>query len=249
MPLKRKKKRDILEIHQQRLRLLKEQQARLGIHTPPHIIMEIQDVEEQIRELRQATPPDNPNEGEIAPERVTTCPQCKAPLKLKPKNEEEQSSYVIYSVRVGTSLECGHCSTIIPNQFKEEAKRGDVRPGLRIGKGMRLTGRTVKTGGVRKPSGGAKTGVRPKNTGPAVDRAFLKRLREVIHENFTLVELEGLVDELSGRLGGSHRLYFDDLAGNTRSSKARELVQWCMRRQVLEELKEAVLSLRPTVEL
>jgi predicted RNA-binding Zn-ribbon protein involved in translation (DUF1610 family) len=78
---------------------------------------------------------------------------------------------------------------------------------------------------------------------------FTRKLYRAIDENFTLEEMKELVLELQGKLPEPYRLDYDDISGSNQRSKARELVQWCERRRLLEELAEAVVHLRPAVDL
>ncbi len=80
-------------------------------------------------------------------------------------------------------------------------------------------------------------------------RQFAARLSKVIDESFTLDETQELVFRLAGELPGSYRLDYDDLPGHSQTAKARELVLWCQRRQLLQELVDAVLAARPTTDL
>ncbi len=118
----------LISNHKRRLNVLKKQHTALGIHAPPHIIIEIQDIEKQITQLGGTIRPYKPGKVTKKPERVATCPQCKSPIKLAPRNRDDESPFTVYSVRVDTSIECGHCGTIIPNQFTEEERIEVARP-------------------------------------------------------------------------------------------------------------------------
>ncbi len=48
--------RNLLTIHHRRLAKLKEQAAMFGASTPPHILLEIEDIEAQIRALESESP-------------------------------------------------------------------------------------------------------------------------------------------------------------------------------------------------
>ncbi len=50
----------LLTIHRRRLAKLKEQAALFGANTPPHILLEIEDIEAEIRALEQDTPAEPP---------------------------------------------------------------------------------------------------------------------------------------------------------------------------------------------
>ena len=110
----------ILNAHQRRLDILKKQHTALGVHAPAHFLIEIQDIENQIKKLGGTIEPYNPNLAPPKPTRVGTCPQCKAPIKLAPKAHTDESPFKIYSIRIGTDVECGHCGTVIPDQFAEQ---------------------------------------------------------------------------------------------------------------------------------
>jgi DNA-binding NarL/FixJ family response regulator len=43
----------LLKTHYRRLAVLEKQQAKLGLHTPPHIIIEVEDIKETIRQLEE----------------------------------------------------------------------------------------------------------------------------------------------------------------------------------------------------
>jgi hypothetical protein len=61
--------------------------------------------------------------------------------------------------------------------------------------------------------------------------------------------MQDLVVQLNAELPAPYRLQYDDVPGNSQKSKARELVLWCQRRKVLQELVDVVLSVRPSAEL
>ena len=50
----------LLTIHRRRLNILKEQAALFGANTPPHILLEIEDIEAQIAALESGQPTDTP---------------------------------------------------------------------------------------------------------------------------------------------------------------------------------------------
>ncbi len=50
----------LIGIHQRRLQLLQQQKAGMGISTPPHIIMEIEDIQQQISDLQNQLNSRNP---------------------------------------------------------------------------------------------------------------------------------------------------------------------------------------------
>jgi soluble cytochrome b562 len=50
----------LIDIHQRRLQVLQEQKAAMGILTPPHIITEIEDIQQQISDLQNQINPKNP---------------------------------------------------------------------------------------------------------------------------------------------------------------------------------------------
>jgi hypothetical protein len=69
--------------------------------------------------------------------------------------------------------------------------------------------------------------------------SHLLGLRNAISAAFSLEELRGLCFELG--------IDFDDIRGETREAKARELVLYCQRRSRLEQLAEACARLRPNI--
>jgi DNA-directed RNA polymerase subunit RPC12/RpoP len=75
------------------------------------------------------------------------------------------------------------------------------------------------------------------------------QLVRAIAEDFTLAELRDLIVDLNGRLPAPYQVSYDDIGGTTISGKARELVLWCQRRNVLDALIEAVRTVRPTIDL
>lgn len=78
---------------------------------------------------------------------------------------------------------------------------------------------------------------------------FASKLYRIIDENFSLDELQDLVMRLNQVLPDWIHLDYDDIAGTSQQSKARELVLWCRRRAVLQSLADTVLSVRPSIDL
>lgn len=81
------------------------------------------------------------------------------------------------------------------------------------------------------------------------NREFVSRLHRAIDNHFTEEETRDLVFELSGALPAASRIEYDDLAGRGQGAKARELVLWCQRRSLLQELVDVVYSVRPSIEM
>ena len=67
-------------------------------------------------------------------------------------------------------------------------------------------------------------------------------------DNFTLTELQDLIVDLNGRLPAPYRVSYDDIGGETIRGKARELVLWCQRRNMLQALIKAIQAARPTID-
>ncbi|MCB0210994.1 MAG: SUMF1/EgtB/PvdO family nonheme iron enzyme [Anaerolineae bacterium] len=55
---------NLIKKRSRRLQILKEQQAKLGIHAPPHVLMEIEEIEEEIEELQKSL--ETPEKIEVA---------------------------------------------------------------------------------------------------------------------------------------------------------------------------------------
>lgn len=70
--------------------------------------------------------------------------------------------------------------------------------------------------------------------------------KAVAHE-FSLDELQDLVVRLSGEVPSVHYLDYENIAGNTRTMKALNLIDWFYRRMLLQELLDVVIALRPTI--
>jgi transcription elongation factor Elf1 len=80
-------------------------------------------------------------------------------------------------------------------------------------------------------------------------RQFVSKLYRAIDSHFTENEMRDLVVELNGKLMAPYFVDYDDLAGGGQRAKARELVQWCQRRKLLQELVDAVHSIRPSIKI
>ena len=80
-------------------------------------------------------------------------------------------------------------------------------------------------------------------------RAFASKLYKAISANFDVEELQDLVVRLGEVLPVPYTLDYGNLGGNNKLSKARELVLWCRRRDLLQTLVDVVLEMRPFLEL
>lgn len=81
---------------------------------------------------------------------------------------------------------------------------------------------------------------------------FAVALVYAISDSFSsLDDIADLIVMASGlmHLNSYNRLTYDTIAGNSARSKARELVMWCQRRVVLQELVDACLTLRPNIDI
>ena len=79
---------------------------------------------------------------------------------------------------------------------------------------------------------------------------FRVRLYEAIAFSFgTLDDLKDLIIRLDGQLEYPHRVDFDSLSGSNTKMKSLELVGWCYRRSLLQELVDVALSLRPGMDI
>ncbi|MCP4416177.1 MAG: hypothetical protein GY805_06125 [Chloroflexi bacterium] len=74
---------------------------------------------------------------------------------------------------------------------------------------------------------------------------FSTILYKYIADEFDLAEVQDLIIRFNGQLPHS-KLDFEELQGHTKSAKARSLVSWCRRRDLLDKLTRAVQSTRPT---
>ena len=79
--------------------------------------------------------------------------------------------------------------------------------------------------------------------------SFASKLFRAIDDSFDLDEPRDLVVRLNEALPDGHTLQFEDIQGSTQKSKARELVLWCRRRNVLQPLVDTLRSMRPEIEL
>ena len=78
---------------------------------------------------------------------------------------------------------------------------------------------------------------------------FRVRLINAIEFSFgSLDEIKYLIIQLDGYLEG-YRVDYDNLSGSTIRMKSMELVQWCYRRGLLQELVDVCLQLRPRMEI
>lgn len=76
---------------------------------------------------------------------------------------------------------------------------------------------------------------------------FVAALIRAITDQASMSDINTFCVSLSGR--ARMRIDFDDLAGDGKPSKARELVLWCRRRGLLQELFDAILDVNPRFEL
>ena len=70
---------------------------------------------------------------------------------------------------------------------------------------------------------------------------FASQLFRVIDDSFSLEELKDLVLRLNEALPAGYFLDYDDLPGGSQKAKARELVQWCRRREQLQPLVDTIV--------
>ena len=80
-------------------------------------------------------------------------------------------------------------------------------------------------------------------------RAFAVKLYRALSTSFTGEELQDLIVRLNEVLPPPYALDVDNLAGNNNVAKARELVTWCQRRGVLQQLVETALVIRPSLDI
>ena len=78
---------------------------------------------------------------------------------------------------------------------------------------------------------------------------FAVKLYKAIANNFDLDGIRDLVESLKDKLSAPHRLDYENLPGSRNLDKARELVQWCQRRRLLQPLVDTVLSVQPSIDL
>jgi hypothetical protein len=81
------------------------------------------------------------------------------------------------------------------------------------------------------------------------EHQFAERLTNALATLFDLDELSTLCYDLRSGDPKFADLEFENLLGQTRLVKARELVQWCKRRSLLSQLGQRVHQERPQVEL
>ena len=80
-------------------------------------------------------------------------------------------------------------------------------------------------------------------------RQFTASLFRAISRRFTEAELKDLVLQLNAVLSEPYHLTYDDLTGEEKRSKARELVMWCERRRLLQELLDLIYAVRPSFQI
>ena len=78
---------------------------------------------------------------------------------------------------------------------------------------------------------------------------FAVKLYKAIANNFDLDGIQDLVERLKVKLSAPHQLNYENLPGSRKLDKARELVQWCQRRRLLQPLVDTVLSVQPSIDL
>lgn len=77
---------------------------------------------------------------------------------------------------------------------------------------------------------------------------FMVRLYGAIYHDFgSMDEMRHLITLLNGEI--EPYLNFENIAGDTAQRKALELVQWCYRRYLLQDLVNVCLSLRPNMDI
>ncbi|MEM7116838.1 MAG: hypothetical protein AAF614_30685 [Chloroflexota bacterium] len=77
---------------------------------------------------------------------------------------------------------------------------------------------------------------------------FVVKLARMLASDFADEELEQLIFELNYALPRQCSiLHPDDIGGNVRSTKARNLVSWCRRRRYLQPLVDTIVTLRPSL--
>jgi len=80
-------------------------------------------------------------------------------------------------------------------------------------------------------------------------RQFTVKLMKAIVDNFDLDEIRDLVVRFNSALPEPYSLEYENLSGSSDIAKARELVLWCSRRNLLQLLVDTVLSMRPSTDL
>jgi DNA-directed RNA polymerase subunit RPC12/RpoP len=80
-------------------------------------------------------------------------------------------------------------------------------------------------------------------------RQFTLKLMRAIVDNLDLDEIRDLVVRLNAVLPEPYSLEYENLSGSSDIAKARELVLWCSRRNLLQLLVDTVLSMRPSIDL
>lgn len=119
-----------------------------------------------------------------------------------------------------------------------DSSNGQVATGNTVIQVGTISGGTVNL----KPSGAAApaaTDADPSTLATGGEHEALQALRQALDDHFGAGDLRDLAFDLA--------IEYDDLPGETRKHKARELVVYCYRRGRLEELKRAILVRRPGV--
>lgn len=78
---------------------------------------------------------------------------------------------------------------------------------------------------------------------------FRVKLLLTLRAKFSMTDLGDVVAVLSGELPVIHMITLDSLAGQTINDKSRELVDWCYRRGFIQKLVNAIVFLRPDIEI
>ena len=78
-------------------------------------------------------------------------------------------------------------------------------------------------------------------------QVFVMALLEAIKNQSSLSDINSVCVTLSGR--ARLRIDYDDLPGSGKPDKARELVLYCRRRGLLQELVDAILDVNPRFEI
>ena len=81
------------------------------------------------------------------------------------------------------------------------------------------------------------------------EHQYAERLTSALATHFDLDDLSNLCFTLQSSRAEFADLEYENLAGQTRLVKARELVQWCRRRSLLSQLGQRIRQERPLLEL